>query len=45
MSTPQSRMKLCNIKLSATFKEPFHVKQKINNKVKQKTGILAIHRI
>ena len=34
--TPQSTMKLCNIKLSATFKEPFHVKQKINKKVKQK---------
>ena len=36
MSTPQSTMKLCNIKVSATFKEPFHVKQKINKKVKQK---------
>ena len=36
MSTPQSRMKLCNIKVSASFKKPFHEKQKNNKKVKQK---------
>ena len=29
-------MKLCNIKVSASFKEPFYEKQKINKKVKQK---------
>ena len=37
MSTPQSMMKLCNIKVSASFKKPFYEKQKINKKkVKQK---------
>ena len=29
-------MKLCDIKVSATFKKPFYEKQKINKKVKQK---------
>ena len=33
---PQSMMKLCNIKVSASFKKPFYEKQKINKKVKQK---------
>ena len=36
MWIPQSMMKLCNIKVSASFKEPFYEKQKINKKVKQK---------
>ena len=37
MSSSQSMMKLCNIKVSASFKKPFYEKQKINKKITRRT--------